>query len=79
MSTWTDPSTWLWPVVLVVGVVVLVRGLALLRRVPARSVADPPQAPAAPTTARSVLDERLARGEVDVEEYRRRRAVLDER
>ncbi len=80
MITWADTSTWLWPAVLVVGIVVLVRGLVLLRRVPARPVADSLQAPsAAPATARSLLDEQLARGEVEVDEYRRRRAVLDER
>jgi putative membrane protein len=28
-------------------------------------------------TARAVLDERLARGEIDVEEYRRRRELLE--
>ncbi len=30
-------------------------------------------------SARRILDERLARGELDVEEYRTRRAALDDR
>ena len=33
--------------------------------------------PAASASARTILDERFARGEVDVDEYVRRRALLD--
>jgi putative membrane protein len=36
--------------------------------------------PPAPTkTAREVLDERLARGDIDPEEYRQRRSALEQR
>jgi len=35
--------------------------------------------PPGPPRAREVLDERFARGEIDEEEYRRRRTLLDER
>ena len=71
-----DLSTWVWPVMLVVGLSVLIAGLVLLHRArPAPTDAD---AESRPGTARAVLDERLARGEIDVTEYERRRAVLDE-
>ncbi len=33
--------------------------------------------PAAGSTARAILDERFARGEIDEDEYRRRRGILD--
>lgn len=72
---------WAWPTLLVVGLALLVVGLVLLRRV------TPSSAPAGTGTdllpravsgtARAILDERLARGEIDTDEYRRRRSVLD--
>ncbi len=71
-----DPSTWVWPVVLVIGLSVLAAGLVLLRR--ARAAPGDAGADGRPGTARAILDERLARGEIDVSEYERRRAVLDE-
>jgi len=35
--------------------------------------------PQTPSSARQILDDRLARGEIDAEEYRARRDVLDGR
>ncbi len=81
MSGWTSLSTWVWPVVLVAGLVLLAVGLVLFRR--SSRVAPPATgdnaAIRAVSSARAVLYERLARGEIDVAEYQRRAAVLDER
>ena len=56
------------------GLGVLVWGLS-------RRSSTPVTGPVAPTAivspARSILDERFARGEIDEEEYRRRRMLLD--
>lgn len=41
-------------------------------------VRRPSGPPAPPDTAKQILDERLARGEIDAEEYRRLRDVLHE-
>ena len=56
----------------------LALGLVLLRRAPAPS-GDAGDVAGPPSTARAILDERLARGEIDADEHARRRAVLDER
>lgn len=79
-----DPSialTLLWPVVLVLGLGVLVVGLALLWRTRAAAPHRPGATAVnpAPDTAQSVLSGRLARGEIDDTEYRQRKRVLDER
>ena len=62
---------WFLLIVLVVGlvwaVVVWSRGSGLAA--PAQQV---------PRTPREILDERLARGEIDIEEYGRRRAALEQ-
>lgn len=55
-------------VLAVLGVLVLAAYL-LIREVPSRSRG-------ASHDARAVLDERLARGEIDAEDYQRRRALL---
>ena len=77
----TSHGGWAWPTLLVVGVTLLVVGLVLLRRVtpssaPAGAGTDP-RPRTGSGTARAILDERLARGEIDTDEYRRRRSVLD--
>jgi putative membrane protein len=64
-----------------VGIVLLV----VLVLQPSRTAPQPPPAAWAPppvgpppvTPARAILDERLARGEITVEEYQRLRAALD--
>lgn len=67
-----------WPIVLLVGLALLALGLVLLRRAPAPS-GDAGDDSGSSSTARTILDERLARGEIDTDEHARRRAVLDER
>ena len=61
---------------LAVGVVALVR--ALRRQDQPRS-AEPMQTGDSDANARTILDERFARGEIDAEEYTRRRDLLSGR
>jgi putative membrane protein len=68
---------WLWWLLLLVGVVVVLVGLMLAWRSGDRFRGGG-TAPR-PSSAREILDERFARGEIDEEEYRARRRVLDER
>lgn len=81
MNVWADLSALIWPVVLVGGLVLTAVGLVLLRRSTraAPPATDDPAFPRPVSSARAVLDERLARGEIDVAEHTRRAAVLDER
>ena len=71
---------WGRAVLLVLLVVVLVAAVAAVVLVVAQRGAQRPAgapgAPAAPSGAQQILDERYARGEIDDEEYRRRRGVL---
>ena len=73
-----------WAMVLLMLIVVgllialLVVLLARSSRVDPRSAAAVP-APVSGSTALQILDERLARGEIDVAEYRDRRALLTDR
>jgi putative membrane protein len=62
---------WVWPLLIVIG-------LALVGYVAVRLARDatrrtPSAGNAVSATARRVLDERFARGEIDEQEYRRRR------
>jgi len=68
---WIAMGVWMLVLVLIVGVVVWAV-MQWARRVPAATGTAPR------TTARDVLDERLARGEIDIDEYQRRRAALDQ-
>ena len=61
---------------LAVGVVALVRAL---RRGDQPRPAEPMQARAPDANARTILDERFARGEIDADEYTRRRDLLSAR
>ncbi|WP_082579473.1 SHOCT domain-containing protein [Arthrobacter sp. Soil736] len=59
-----------WSLLLIVGLVGLVWAIIRLARSDGRAPLD------RPGSARSILDERYARGEIDDEEYRRRRETL---
>ncbi|QRP42775.1 SHOCT domain-containing protein [Amycolatopsis sp. FDAARGOS 1241] len=67
---------WIWPVVIAIGLVILGYLGVLLAQ--GRIGAPPDEQPGggAVSSARRILDERFARGEIDDEEYRRRRAGL---
>lgn len=71
-------SSWVWPAVLAAGLVLLAVGLVLLHRSSRPSAPRADAAPGRTSSARAVLDERLARGEIDPTEHARRAAVLDE-
>ena len=67
-------SVWVWPVLIVIG-------LGLVGYVAFRLVRDGTRKThsandAVSAAARRILDERFARGEIDEQEYRRRRADL---
>lgn len=66
---------WVWPVLIVVGLVIL--GYVGVRLLPGRQISPPTGSdPGAGSSPRRILDERYARGDIDEEEYRRRRDVL---
>ena len=62
---------WIWPVLMLAGLILL--GYVAYRLVQGRSEGG---SSAGPSSARQILDERYARGEIDEEEYRRRREEL---
>jgi putative membrane protein len=62
---------WIWPILVVIGLVLL--GYLAYRLTSGRGGRD---APTDTGSARRILDERFARGEIDGEDYRRRRAEL---
>lgn len=66
MDGWAFGWMWIWPVLVLAGLMLLVYGVV-------RLVAGG-SGPA--SSAQRILDERYARGEIDEEEYRRRRAQL---
>lgn len=61
---------WIWPVLVLTGLLIL--GYVGVRLAQGRGPSSPPGS----STAQQILDERYARGEIDDEEYRRRRAEL---
>ncbi|MGH4026255.1 MAG: SHOCT domain-containing protein [Pseudonocardiaceae bacterium] len=62
---------WIWPVLVLIGLIIL--GYVGVLLVQSRASSS---APSGASAARGILDERFARGEIDEEEYRRRRAEL---
>lgn len=71
MMYWDSGWAWLWMATMMVaswGVVVFA-AIAIVRR-PGRSAAGL-------ADARDILDTRFARGEIDGEEYKQRRRILD--
>lgn len=63
---------WVWPLILVLGLAIVVWALIRAFR------ADTGQASAGTGSARQILQERFARGEITEQEYRERMRVLDE-
>lgn len=59
---------WLWPTLIILGLIVLAVGVIALRRHGGAASSGP--------TARELLDQRYARGEIDDAEYQRRRDQL---
>ena len=70
MGGWGVGWGWIWPVLVLVGLIVL--GYVGVRLAQGGRSAPPGSA----STARQILDERYARGEIDEDEYQRRRSVL---
>lgn len=72
MNGWMFGWMWVWPVLVLAGLLLLGYGVVRLAqgwpRVPGG--AEPG------VSARQILDERFARGEIDEDDYRRRRAEL---
>lgn len=80
---WDDGSSWVMVAIMIIVMVAVVGGIVWAIVFASRSTSSsgthaastpPPQQP----TARLVLDERFARGEIDTEEYRERRSALTE-
>jgi putative membrane protein len=74
MGGWTMGWTgwmWIWPVLIVGGL--LINGYVVLRLVQGRS---PAGSASDASAARRILNERFARGEIDQDEYSRRRSLL---
>ena len=71
--------TWLWWLLILVGVAAIVVGLLRAGGLAGRRGGDDGKPTSGPpvSTARQILDERFARGEIDEEEYRSRRRELD--
>jgi len=65
---------WVWPVLIVVGLIIL--GYVVVRLAQGRQRTSPTGSDHSGSAARRILDERYARGEIDDEEYQRRRDLL---
>lgn len=65
---------WIWPVLVLIGLVLL--GYLAYRLTQNRRPGTDTAPAAGPSSARQILDERYARGEIDDEEYRKRRDEL---
>jgi putative membrane protein len=65
---------WVWPVLIVVGLLVI--GYVGVRLAQGRQSTSPTGSDPSGSAARRILDERYARGEIDDEEYQRRRDLL---
>lgn len=70
MCGWAMGWFWIWPVLILIGLLIL--GYVGVRLLRGRGLASLPGF----SSAQQILDERYARGEIDEEEYRRRRAEL---
>ena len=78
---WDHMNSWGWTMMIVwsllwIGFLGLIAWVAVqwARGGPSESASKQ----RSPKTARELLDERLARGEIDIEEYQRRRAAIED-
>jgi putative membrane protein len=71
---WAMGWMWVWPALIVVGLVVI--GYVVVRWMQGGQRASQAGPGPGSLSARRILDERYARGEIDDEEYQRRRDLL---
>jgi putative membrane protein len=72
MNGWMYGWMWFWPVLILISLLLLIYGVVRL----AQSRPPVPGDAERSSSARRILDERFARGEIDEDDYRRRRAQL---
>jgi putative membrane protein len=72
MYGWMYGWMWIWPLLVLAGLLLLVYGVVRL----AQGSPSVPGDVERGSSARRILDERFARGEIDEDDYRRRRAEL---
>jgi putative membrane protein len=65
---------WVWPLLVVVGLLIV--GYVVLRLLPGGRPSSLTRPDPVGSAARQILDERYARGDIDEEEYLRRRDLL---
>jgi len=72
MNGWMFGWMWVWPLLVLAGLLLLIYGVVRL----AQGWPPMPEGARPGSSARRILDERFARGEIDEDDYRRRRAQL---
>jgi putative membrane protein len=74
MGGWTIGGMWVWPVLIVAGLLLV--GYVTIRLPRGGQLPPPTESDSTGSAARRVLDERYARGEIDADDYMRRRDLL---
>jgi putative membrane protein len=74
MGSWAMGWMWIWPGLVVAGLLII--GYVAVRLAQGGQPSSLTGSGSASLAARRILDERYARGEIDDEEYRRRRDLL---
>lgn len=72
MNGWMFGWMWVWPLLVLAGLLLLGYGVVRL----AQGWSPGPGNAGRGSSAQQILDERFARGEIDEDDYRRRRAQL---
>jgi putative membrane protein len=72
MNGWMYGWMWIWPLLVLAGLLLLIYGVVRL----AQGSPSVPGDVERDSSARQILDERFARGEIDEDDYRRRRGEL---
>ncbi|PZS30371.1 MAG: hypothetical protein DLM61_11055 [Pseudonocardiales bacterium] len=72
MNGWMYGWMWFWPVLILVSLLLLIYGVVRL----AQGRPPGPVGAERGSSARQILDDRFARGEIEEDDYRRRRAEL---